>query len=207
MACGDPGWAGKRVLDLTVATIALVVFSPLMLVVAVLVKLDSPGPVLFRQERLGKDMRRFTMLKFRTMRQGASGAWHRDFIAQLADPDPAAVSLTKLTDDPRVTRVGRILRKMSLDELPQLLNVIAGEMSLVGPRPALDYEVQLFDTEHFERFAVRPGVTGLWQVSGRSELRYHEMLELDLHYVRSSTLLTDLRILARTPRAAIGHTA
>ena len=181
--------------------------SPLFLLVAVAVRLDSRGPALFRQERLGRDRRPFRVAKFRTMRMDASDEAHRAYIAQLAAGEVMGDGLRKLTDDPRVTRVGRVLRATSLDELPQLLNVVAGDMSLIGPRPALQYELEHYASHHFERFAVRPGMTGLWQVSGRAEVGFTEMLELDVEYARSHGPLLDLTILLKTPGALIGRTA
>lgn len=202
------GAAVQRGLDLAAAVLMLVCLTPLLLVVAVLIKLDSRGPVLFRQRRLGKDMRPFTMVKFRTMRRDATSDRHSRYIAQLASGgDDGGDSLKKLTNDPRVTRVGRVLRRLSIDELPQLFNVIAGHMALVGPRPALDYEIQYYEAHHFERFRLRPGITGLWQVSGRSALGFKEMLDLDAEYAATATLATKLRILARTPLAAIRNAA
>ena len=198
----------KRSLDILVAVLAIVALLPLLLVVALAIKLDSRGPVLFRQRRLGREMRSFGVLKFRTMHQGASSGLHRQYIADLAVGGSAdGAPLKKLTDDPRVTSVGRILRAFSIDELPQLFNVLVGHMSLVGPRPVLSYETAHYAPVHFERFDVRPGLTGLWQVSGRSQLGFHEMLALDVEYARGGTFATDLRILAQTPKAAISHTA
>jgi lipopolysaccharide/colanic/teichoic acid biosynthesis glycosyltransferase len=199
----------KRALDIVLASLLLALLTPLTLMVAVLIKLDGSGPVLFRQRRLGRHMRPFSMLKFRTMEPGVSAGPHRAYIAELATGSPSdrGTGVKKLQADPRVTSVGRFLRRLSIDETPQLLNVLAGHMSLVGPRPALDYELEFYGATHFERFAVRPGLTGLWQVSGRSRLGFQEMLDLDVEYVRHGTLLTDLHILARTPRAAIGSTA
>ena len=178
--------------------------------IAAAIKLDSRGPVLFRQRRLGRDAQPFTMLKFRSMTDGASAESHRRFVGELcggaskADRD----GLKKLTDDPRVTRVGPMLRRLSLDELPQLINVVRGEMSLIGPRPALEYELRYYRPEHFERFLVRPGMTGLWQVSGRARLGFQEMLDLDVEYARNRSVRLDLRILCLTPRAlVVGATA
>lgn len=203
-------WAvAKRAIDLVVAVLLLVLLMPLLALLAVLVALDSPGPVLFRQTRQGLGRRPFTVFKFRTMRHGAAADLHRRYIAKLAregDTAPAG-ELKKLTADPRITRGGRFLRKTSLDELPQLINVVRGEMSLVGPRPALDYELEHYRPEHFERFEVRPGITGLWQVSGRSALGFHEMLELDSEYARRQGPLLDAAILARTPVALVRNRA
>lgn len=205
-----PVWeAAKRGIDLVGASAGLLVLSPLFLVVAVAVRLDSRGPALFRQERLGRGCRPFRVAKFRTMYAGVPDHAHRDYIARLARGEAVAEEegLRKLTDDPRVTRVGRVLRATSLDELPQLLNVVAGDMSLIGPRPALEYELEHYASHHFERFAMRPGMTGLWQVSGRAEVGFTEMLDLDVEYARSHGPLRDLTILLKTPGALIGRTA
>jgi lipopolysaccharide/colanic/teichoic acid biosynthesis glycosyltransferase len=179
----------------------LVLLSPLLLALALAIVIDSRGPVLFRQARLGRGLTPFTLLKFRTMEVGSSPEVHRQYIAKLAAGEVDEESLKKLTGDPRVTRVGHFLRRTSLDELVQLVNVLRGDMSLVGPRPALAYELPHYEEPHFERFAVRPGITGLWQVSGRNMLGFTEMLDLDAEYVRSHSLLLDLKILAQTPFA------
>lgn len=193
----------KRFTDVVVAAILLIVSSPIWLVAAVLIRLSSPGPILFRQERIGAGGKRFTCYKFRTMHAGASDQAHRDLvIGMLAEnkrssDEPRAAY--KLIDDPRVIQSCRWLRRTSLDELPQLINVLRGEMSVVGPRPPLPYEVERYQDWQLERLAVRPGITGLWQVSGRNRLTYNEMCALDINYIRSWTLLTDLAIMAMTP--------
>lgn len=203
------GLLTRRGFDVLVAIVVLLVLLPVLLIVAISIKLDSRGPVLFRQRRLGKDMRPFPVLKFRTMRADATSDLHARYIAELAQAQNGheASELKKLTNDPRVTRVGRVLRRLSIDEVPQLLNVVAGQMGLVGPRPAIDYEIQHYEPLHFERFNVRPGITGLWQVSGRSAIGFKEMLDLDAQYATTATLGADLRILARTPRAAVRNAA
>ena len=197
----------KRVMDVVWSALGLVLLSPLLLVVAVAVVVDTGRPVLFRQMRLGQELREFRMLKFRTMKLGSTSEIHRSYIKALATGQADEDSLKKLTGDPRVTRVGTFLRKTSLDELPQLVNVLLGHMSLVGPRPALEYELQHYTEEHFGRFAVKPGITGLWQVSGRNELGFTEMLDLDADYARSGTFLTDVKILLKTPVAAVSKAA
>jgi lipopolysaccharide/colanic/teichoic acid biosynthesis glycosyltransferase len=195
-------------MDAAVAAVALVALLPLMAAIALAVKLESRGPGIFGQRRLGRYSEPFTVLKFRTMVEGAPSEPHRRYVAQLTELGTASDGgLQKLTSDPRVTRVGAILRRLSLDELPQLINVVRGEMSLVGPRPALEYELRYYRPEHFERFLVRPGLTGLWQVSGRARLGFLEMLDLDVEYVRGRCLRLDLQILWLTPRAMIGETA
>ncbi|MEA2271336.1 MAG: hypothetical protein QOI98_44 [Solirubrobacteraceae bacterium] len=197
--------AAKRALDVATSVALLIVLAPVLALLAIVVKLDSSGPVLFRQRRYGQGLAPFTILKFRTMHADASHDLHRRHIAWLAaGPDTGVPGrLKKVIDDPRLTRSGRILRKLSLDELPQLVNVLRGEMSLVGPRPAIGYELDHYSPGDFDRFEVRPGMTGLWQVSGRSELGVREMLELDVRYAREWSLMLDLRILGRTPRASI----
>lgn len=196
----------QRLVDVVLASSALVATAPALAVAAAAIKLEDGGSVLFRQRRCGRDQEPFTVLKLRTMAPQASSARHEAYIAELAAVPGRADEdrLHKLTGDPRVTRVGRWLRRLSLDEVPQFLNVIAGDMSVVGPRPALDYELQHYARHHFERFAVRPGLTGLWQVSGRNRLGFIEMLELDVEYARRRSTWLDLRILLRTP-AAIGR--
>jgi lipopolysaccharide/colanic/teichoic acid biosynthesis glycosyltransferase len=193
-------WAvAKRTFDAVLAIVMLIAVAPLMAIIALLVKLDSPGPVLFRQQRCGRHRQPFVVLKFRTMTDGASPEAHRRYIAELAGASAEAEGLKKLTRDERVTRIGALLRKSSLDELPQLYNVLVGQMSLVGPRPAIDYELEHYEPEHYARFDVRPGLTGLWQVSGRSRLGFHEMLALDAAYARTTGPLVDAQILVRTP--------
>jgi lipopolysaccharide/colanic/teichoic acid biosynthesis glycosyltransferase len=199
--------AVKRAMDVVGAALLLLVLAPLFLVLAVAIVIDTGRPVFFRQVRLGRGLREFRVLKFRTMKADATSDMHMDYIAKLATGQADENSLKKLTGDPRVTTVGRFLRRTSLDELPQLVNVLLGSMSLVGPRPALDYELQHYQERHFERFAVKPGMTGLWQVSGRNTLGFTEMLDLDAEYARSSNLLTDLKILVKTPAAAVSSAA
>lgn len=195
----------KRASDLLLATFLLVCLAPLLALVAVAIRLDSRGPVLFRQRRIGRGGREFTVLKFRSMEAGSNPDAHRRYIVALSSEATGEQRgrLYKLTDDPRVTRVGAIIRKTSVDELPQLFNVVAGQMSIVGPRPAVAYELHLYRAEHFERFLVPPGITGLWQVSGRNRLGFNEMLDLDVEYVRGRGLRYDLRLILRTPAAVI----
>ena len=192
----------KRILDVALALVLLVALLPLLLLIALAIRLDSRGPAIFCQRRLGLDMREFEVLKFRTMVSGASQDVHKQYIAKLAAGE-IDTEVKKLTGDARVTRVGGILRKTSLDELPQLLNVVFGQMSLVGPRPALEYELDHYDARHYDRFRVRPGLTGLWQVSGRSGLGFREMLDLDREYALHSNALLDARILLSTPVALV----
>jgi lipopolysaccharide/colanic/teichoic acid biosynthesis glycosyltransferase len=197
-----------RALDLVGSALLLVVLSPLLAAIAIVIRLDSPGPVLFRQQRVGRDRAPFTVNKFRTMQHGAAHDRHREFVLGLINGEPprqdAPGPSYKMMADPRVTRVGRVLRRSSLDELPQLWNVVRGQMSLVGPRPAIPYEVEHYPPHWFARFAVKPGVTGLWQVSGRSEVTLEEMVRLDVEYADRRSLALNLWILARTVPAVLG---
>ena len=194
----------KRAFDIFAAALALVLLSPLWVLMALLIKLDSKGPVLYRQERVGMDGRIFLFLKFRTMRTGADDRIHREFQRQYIEGRPetnlgdSQRPVYKLHDDPRVTRTGRWLRRTSLDELPQLLNVLRGDMSLVGPRPPIPYEVEAYALWHRKRLDMKPGMTGLWQVSGRNRLSFEEMVRLDLFYIENWSLWLDLKIMLRT---------
>lgn len=190
----------KRLFDVLVSGTLLLVASPLMALVAFLVRLDAPGPILFRQERVGMEGAPFRMLKFRSMAVDAE-----DRLAELADRNEGHGVLFKMKNDPRVTRVGRFLRKYSLDELPQLFNIFAGSMSLVGPRPPLPHEVEAYEHNVRRRLLVKPGLTGLWQVSGRSNLSWQDSVRLDLYYVENWSLAGDLVILLKTIRAVF-HT-
>ncbi|ACL40910.1 exopolysaccharide biosynthesis polyprenyl glycosylphosphotransferase [Pseudarthrobacter chlorophenolicus A6] len=186
----------KRLFDLLVSGLLIIAFSPLMLVLALIVKLDSPGPILFRQERVGIEGLPFRMLKFRSMVVDAE-----ERLQSLIDQNEGNGLLFKMKDDPRITRTGRALRKFSLDELPQLFNIFAGSMSLVGPRPPLPSEVEAYEHDVRRRLLVKPGLTGLWQVSGRSNLSWQDSVRLDLYYVENWSLAGDLLILLRTVRA------
>jgi lipopolysaccharide/colanic/teichoic acid biosynthesis glycosyltransferase len=193
----------KRLLDVTGALALLVLCLPLMLVIATAIKLESRGPVLYRQRRLGFRMREFTMLKFRTMRPNEFEDVHQRYIESLltdaAPPAPARATDFRAERSRHVTFVGSLLRASSLDELPQLFNVIAGQMSLVGPRPCMPYEPSLFEPHHFARFEVRAGITGLWQVAGGEASTWREALEVDVSYARDWSLADDMRILLATP--------
>ena len=200
---GRGGDAAKRALDIALSAAALVVLAPLLAALWLLVRLTSPGHGFFRQERLGRGMRPFPMLKMRSMYVGDSDKIHREYMARLlsGDQEPGPRGLFKLEADPRITPVGVWLRRTSLDELPQLFNVLRGNMSLVGPRPALPWEAEMSTSVYSEyprRFEVRPGITGLWQVSGRSRLSAEETLKLDTEYVQRRSFGLDLLILART---------
>lgn len=188
----------KRAVDVTVASLLIVALSPLMLLVAALIKLTSRGPVLFRQIRAGKDGKPFTMLKFRTMRNGAS-----DERELLADLNTQSGPVFKIPDDPRLTPIGRFLRRSSIDELPQLFTVLCGEMSLVGPRPLWLPEALKVTGPGRYRTRIKPGLTCLWQISGRSELSYEEWVLLDLYYLRHRSLVLDLLIIIQTIPAVI----
>jgi lipopolysaccharide/colanic/teichoic acid biosynthesis glycosyltransferase len=199
----------KRALDLVIGGTALVMFSPLMLAIAAIVRWTSAGPALVRQERVGEHGRVFRMLKFRTMHVDASHDIHEKYVHQYIRggtvlPAAGQSPIYKLVADPRVTRVGRLLRRSSLDELPQFWNVVKGEMSLVGPRPPLPYEVKWYRIWHNRRVMdAKPGMTGLWQVQGRSRTTFDEMVRLDLRYVRNQSLWNDIKILMATPRAVL----
>ncbi|MEI7055309.1 sugar transferase [Nocardioides sp. CCNWLW239] len=194
-----PSTVVKNVADRLAALVLLVVALPVLVGIGLLVFLTDRGPVFYVQERVGRLGRRFPMVKFRSMRVGA----HAE-VVHLVEENDGAGPLFKMRRDPRVTAVGRVLRRYSLDELPQLFNVLAGQMSLVGPRPALPAEVDAYDERERGRLAVRPGITGLWQVSGRSDLDWETSISLDLQYVRCWSLLGDLSILGRTFGAVFG---
>lgn len=198
------GLVTKRAIDVVLAGTVLLLLLPGLALVALLVRLSSPGPALFRQTRVGRNGEPFEMLKFRTMHAGVDDAAHRRYVSLLlAGEAQPHDGLYKLDKDPRVTRVGAALRRTSLDELPQLINVLRGEMSLVGPRPALPYEVGQFPDWAAPRFLVPPGLTGLWQVSGRNRLTMTDGLRLDVEYVTRQTVLLDLVILLRTVPAVL----
>ncbi len=197
--------AGKRAVDIVVASAVLLVSLPFTALVALAIKATSSGPVFFVQSRVGQYEAPFDLFKFRTMRTDASDEEHRAYQERLLSGDieaGTADGVYKL-QDPRVTRVGSFLRRFSIDELPQLINVVKGEMSLVGPRPSLQWEVDLFSAKHRERARAVPGCSGLWQVSGRNLLSSLEMLDLDVEYVEEFTLKRDLSILFRTPQAIL----
>jgi exopolysaccharide biosynthesis polyprenyl glycosylphosphotransferase len=184
---------GKRVFDFAVALVAVIATLPLTVLIAIAIKLDTHGPVFFRQERLGKGSRRFSMIKFRTMLVDCD-----ELTKELMALNEASGPMFKVRRDPRITRVGRILRRTSLDELPQLFNVLLGQMSLVGPRPALPRELSGYDSVQRLRTRVLPGLTGLWQVSGRSDLSFDEMVRLDIEYMENRSLLNDMVIILKT---------
>ena len=199
----------KRGIDLLGATMALVVLTPVLFAVAIAIKLTSRGPVLFRQKRIGQYGVPFTCLKFRSMHAVNDAHIHKDYVTRLIagriDHEPSGSNgkaVYKLTNDPRLTPVGAFLRKLSLDELPQFLNVLRGQMALVGPRPPVPYELEVYDVWHRRRLVeVKPGITGLWQVNGRSRLRFDDMVRLDLQYATTWSVWLDIKILLRTPHA------
>jgi lipopolysaccharide/colanic/teichoic acid biosynthesis glycosyltransferase len=203
--------AVKRMMDVIGSLLALVFFSPIFLFAAVAIKATSKGPVFFRQRRIGQHGNPFVFLKFRSMHVNNDASVHREYVQRLiagkADKHPSngnGQGVYKLTKDSRITRVGAFLRKTSLDELPQFVNVLKGEMSLVGPRPPVPYEVEAYDIWHRRRLLeARPGITGLWQVSGRSRVTFDDMVRLDLHYARTWSPWTDIKILLRTPAAVM----
>lgn len=221
----DLYFAGKRVFDLFVVIFSLVFLLPLMAFISLLVKLDSPGPAIFKQQRVTAKRRirngevlweevPFTMYKFRTMRADAKSTLHRQFIeAYIAGDEARMAELQlarenseakyKIDKDPRITRVGQFLRKTSIDELPQLWNVLVGDMSLVGPRPPIPYEVELYLYHHHERLRTIPGITGWWQVKGRSATSFEEMVRMDVEYIRNQSILLDLKIILMTVLAVI----
>lgn len=199
---GSPTW--QRGLDILGALLGLVVLSPVFLLTALVIKLVSPGPVFFRQMRIGRGGRPFMLWKFRTMQAGADTAIHRHHVAQLirsANEEAAAKPMVKLDNDPRVIPFGRVIRGTCIDELPQLINVLRGEMSLVGPRPPIPYEVREYLPWQRRRFDTTPGLTGLWQVSGKNRLTFDEMIRLDIRYCRTKSLWKAIAIICRTPRA------
>jgi exopolysaccharide biosynthesis polyprenyl glycosylphosphotransferase len=195
----------KRASDIVLSALVILLLAPVWLVVSILIKLDSSGPVLFLQERIGMDGRRFLCYKFRTMRAGADDSLHRQAyrknikgLAEANAGDDEKPVFGKVKDDPRITRVGKFLRRTSFDELPQFLNVLQGDMSVVGARPPIPYEVEEYDVRHRRRLDMKPGITGLWQVSGRNRLTFEEMVQIDLFYIENWSLWLDLKIILLT---------
>lgn len=203
------GYPLKRLLDIVCASIALVLLSPVMLVVACAIAITSPGPIIFRQIRLGKGGVPFVFFKFRSMHSNSDDRIHRQYVADLIRGQNAAgaeggAKIYKIRSDPRIFPVGKVIRKTSIDELPQLFNVLRGDMSMVGPRPSLPYEVENYEAWHLRRIlAIRPGITGLWQVEGRSRVPFDEMVRMDLRYIRDCSLLFDLSLMLRTFKAVL----
>ena len=196
----------KRAMDITGSLFAILLFSPFLLGILIAVKLSSKGPILFRQQRVGQYGAPFTFLKFRSMYVNNNSDIHKEYVKKLiaGQAEKKDGGAFKLTDDPRITPIGRWLRRLSLDELPQFFNVLRGDMSLVGPRPPLPYEVESYDVWHRRRLLeAKPGITGLWQVNGRCRTRFDEMVRLDLQYARKQSLMLDVKILLRTPAAVL----
>jgi len=200
----------KRVLDVMGSLLGILLLSPLFLALAAIIKITSSGPVLFQQKRIGQNGKPFTFLKFRSMYANNNAQIHQEYVTKLIageanlEQSGGGKPAFKLTNDPRVTPIGRFIRRTSLDELPQFFNVLSGEMSLVGPRPPVPYEYEAYDLWHRNRMMeVKPGITGLWQVTGRSRTTFDEMVRLDLQYAGSWSVLMDLRILLQTPKAVI----
>jgi exopolysaccharide biosynthesis polyprenyl glycosylphosphotransferase len=198
------------VFDVAAAWLLLILLSPLFLIVAVLIRIESSGPIIFKQERIGENGRPFTFLKFRSMRADTDATLHKVYMTRLIKENLSSEQLKvngggslKMADDPRITRVGKIIRKTSIDELPQLINVLRGEMSLVGPRPSLPYEVELYEEWHKRRLEALPGITGWWQVKGRNRVSFDEMVRMDLDYIEHTSFWLDLKILLLTPWAAL----
>jgi exopolysaccharide biosynthesis polyprenyl glycosylphosphotransferase len=214
---GDPigpaNRLAKRMMDVVIGSVGAVLVAIPSLIAALLIKLDSRGPVLFVQKRVGQDGRVFNCYKFRTMISGAGPERHKRFmekvIARANSPEAdgsGEKELYKEKDDPRITRMGRFLRRYSLDEVPQIINVLRGEMSLVGPRPPIPYEVREYEDWHRGRLAIRPGITGLWQVSGRNKISFEGMVRLDIFYIENYSLWLDLKILLQTIPAVLRGT-
>jgi lipopolysaccharide/colanic/teichoic acid biosynthesis glycosyltransferase len=193
----------KPLLDYFVAAILLILTSPFFLIFAIGIKLYSPGPVFYYQKRIGKDGKPFRMIKFRSMRVNADTNPHKEYVQALIKqntrPRDLGRDTLKLEADPRITGLGKILRSFGLDELPQLINVLKGEMSIVGPRPPLDYELEVYEEWHKKRFSVLPGITGVWQVTAHNIVSFDEMVQIDLNYIRKANLWLDLKVMLLTP--------
>jgi exopolysaccharide biosynthesis polyprenyl glycosylphosphotransferase len=205
--------AVKRLVDVVLSGAALLVLAPFLAVIALFIKRSSPGPVLFVQERLGRDGQPFSFYKFRSMKHDSDDAIHRQFAAMFINGDAEGCAdqndgdnVFKLKSDPRITGIGAFLRRTSLDELPQLFNILKGDMSLVGPRPPIAYEIENYQPWHMERLKVVPGLTGLWQVSGRSSVAFEDMVRLDIRYINTWSLWQDLVILLKTVPVVIRGT-
>lgn len=197
----------KRILDLIIAGSLLIVFSPIIMIIAIVIKLTSKGPIIFKQTRLGLNGHPFTIYKFRTMRTDMQDDIHRAFMKKVIQKQLASgnkqTAVFKMKDDPRITFVGKILRKTSLDELPQIFNVLKGDMSIIGPRPPLAYEVANYKRWQLERLSGLPGITGLWQVNGRNHTDFETMVKQDIEYIKNRNLLMDINIILRTVPAML----
>jgi exopolysaccharide biosynthesis polyprenyl glycosylphosphotransferase len=207
---GTPGKTSfkfKRLVDIAGSLTAMALLAPVFAAIAVGVKLTSPGPVFFRQRRIGQYGKPFTFWKFRSMKVNNDASAHEKFVKEMivTGSGGGKNGVFKITDDPRVTKLGKFLRKSSLDELPQFYNVLKGEMSLVGPRPPVPYEVKVYDYWHRRRLlAVKPGITGLWQVNGRSRVGFDDMVRMDLQYASNWSMWLDMKIMLQTPMAVLG---
>lgn len=197
----------KRAFDTLATLLALIALSPLLAAIAVWIKLDSPGPAIFKQQRLGRNMKPFTMYKFRSMRVDSDDAFHRDAVKRTAgtsrSDDDSDIHKFKTLDDPRITRAGKFIRKWNLDELANLFSVLRGDMSLVGPRPALEYELAYYKDWYYERFSMRPGLTGVWQIGRARAEDYDDMMRMDLEYVRRASMALDAKIILGTIPAVV----
>ncbi|MBC8181343.1 exopolysaccharide biosynthesis polyprenyl glycosylphosphotransferase [candidate division KSB1 bacterium] len=199
----------KRALDFLLSLCVLIMISPILFITGLIIKLTSPGPILFTQTRVGYKGRKFKFLKFRSMRVDSDNSIHKDYMEKLIRGETDKINngsendpQFKIKDDPRITSIGKLIRKTSIDELPQLWNVLVGDLSLVGPRPPIPYEVKVYDNWHYRRVLdVKPGVTGLWQVSGRNKTTFNDMVRLDIQYLENWSLLLDFKILFKTVRA------
>lgn len=217
-------YSTKRGIDIIISLIALILLLPVLLLIAAMVRLDSPGPVIFTQKRITTSRKKkngtyywerveFPFYKFRTMKHNADSSLHRSYVKALIDHDEqtlksldnANTKIKKLTNDPRVTRLGRLLRRSSLDELPQFWNVLIGDMSMVGPRPAIPYELDFYKPWYFRRFDAKPGLTGLWQVVARCSIDFDGMIQLDIEYIKRQSFIEDIKILFMTPGAILKH--
>lgn len=190
----------KRILDVFLSLVMLTIFSPIMLIAAILIKTTSKGPILFKQTRVGLNGELFTIYKFRTMKNGVGNQIHQAFMKKVIQKQLASGQATvfKMKEDPRITTIGKVLRKTSLDELPQLFNVLGGEMSIIGPRPPIEYEVENYQDWQLRRLAGKPGITGWWQVNGRNHTDFETMIKLDLEYIEKHNFLMDLKIIFKT---------
>jgi lipopolysaccharide/colanic/teichoic acid biosynthesis glycosyltransferase len=194
----------KPVLDYFVAAVLLTITSPLFLIFCISIKLHSPGPIFFTQDRVGKDGRLFRILKFRSMRVNADANLHREYMQRVIQSNVSPAELGKKSlkldaADPRITGLGKVLRTSGLDELPQLINVLRGEMSIVGPRPPIPYEVEIYEAWHKQRLSVLPGITGLWQVTAHNLVPFNEMVKIDIEYIQRANIWLDLKIMLLTP--------
>lgn len=189
----------KRVIDILGSIFCLILFSPIFIIISILIKNSSEGPIFFKQERIGKFGKKFILLKFRTMYINNDNLIHENFVSKFINGEKIQDNIYKIQNDHRIFPIGRILRKFSLDEIPQFINILKGEMSIVGPRPPLYYEFKQYEKWHKERLNVNPGITGLWQIYGRSKTSFNEMVQMDLKYIKNWNIFLDIRIILQTP--------